>query len=185
MPRQPDPLLKGRILQAARKLFMKGGEKALSMRALATLAHSNTPAVYRRFRNRKAILHALMKRFQQDLYQALLPCTSPQEACERILEFALTHPQEYRLVFIEWFPRFQEPRPNFEYLKTRFAEWLGGSPQDQSSLALGLWAQIHGTAMLLISKAIPVEDQAELRSVFSASVNLLVSNASPIDKSLA
>ena len=178
MPRQPDPLLEGLILEAARKLFLKGGEKALSMRALAKLAHTNTPAVYRRFRNRKAILRALMERFQQDLYQALQPCSSPQEACERILEFALTRPRESRLALTEWFPKFQEPRPNFEYLKTRFAEWLGGSPEDHSRLALGLWAQIHGTAMLLISKAGPAKDQTELHSVFSASVNLLVTNAS-------
>ncbi len=178
MPRQPDPLLEGRILEAARKLFMKGGEKTLSMRALARLAHTNTPAVYRRFRSRKAILRALLEQFQQDIFRALQPCTSPQEACQRLLEFALARPREYQLAFTESFSKIQEPRPNFEYLKTRFAEWLGGSPEDQSSLALGLWAQIHGTAMLLISKAVPVKEQAELRSVFSASIRLLVSNAS-------
>jgi AcrR family transcriptional regulator len=178
MPRKPDPLLEGRILGAARKLFMKGGEKSLSMRALAKLAHTNTPAVYRRFRNRRAILHALLERFQQDLYRAVQPCSSPQEAFQCILEFALARPREYALAFSEWAPKFQEPRPNLEYVKKRFAEWLGGSPEDHSSLVLGLWAQVHGTAMLLISKAVPAEDQAELRSVFTASVELLVSNAS-------
>jgi len=178
MPRQPDPLLEGRILEAARKLLLKGGEKALSMRPLARFARTNTPAVYRRFRNRKAILRALMARYQQDLYCALQPCSSPQEACQRILDFALARPREYELIFAEWFPRFQEPRPNFEYMKRRFAEWLGGSPEDHSGLALALWAQIHGTAMLLISKAVPAKDQAELLAVFSASVNLLVTNAS-------
>ena len=178
MPRQPDPLLEGRILEAARKLFLKGGEKALSMRALARLAHTNTPAVYRRFRNRRAILRVLLERTQQDLFQALQPCTSPQEIGQRVLEFALGRPREYQLFFAEWYSKFQEPRPNFEYLKRRFAEWLGGTPEDHSGLALGLWAQIHGTAMLLISKAVPAKDQAELLSVFSASVNLLVINAS-------
>lgn len=157
---------------------MKGGEGALSMRALAKLANTNTPAVYRRFRNRKAILHALMKQYQQDLTRALQPSSSPQEACELLLKFALARPLEYQLIFDEWFSKFQERRPNLEYLKIRFAEWLGGTAEDQSSLALGLWAQIHGTAMLLISKAVPAENQAELLSVFTASVNLLVTNAS-------
>lgn len=178
MPRQPDPLLQGRILEAARKLFMKGGEKALSMRALARLAHTNTPAVYRRFRNRRAILRALWARFEQDLYRVLQPCSSLQEVCQRTLEFALARPREYELAFAEWAPRFQEPRPNVEYVKSRAVEWLGGSPGEHSSLVLALWALIHGTAMLLISKAVPVKDQAELRSVFTASVELLVSNAS-------
>jgi len=178
MPRRPDPLLEGRILEAAGKLFLKGGEKALSMRALARLAHTNTAAVYRRFRNRKAIMRVLMERYQQDLLRAVQPCTSPQQACQRVLEFGLARPREYQLNFAEWYSKFQEPRPNFEYLKRRFAEWLGGSPEDQSSLALTLWAQIHGTVMLLISKAVPAKDQAELLSVFTASVNLLVTNAS-------
>ena len=177
MPRQPDPLLEGRILEAARKLFLKGGEQSLSMRSLARLAHTNTPAVYRRFRNRKAILLALLKRYQQDLHGVLLPCHSPQEACQAMLEFALAHPREYQLAYSDWFFRFPEPRPNFEYLKGKFAEWLGGSPEDRSSLALGLWAQVHGTAMLLISKAVPPKDQPELHSVFTASVELLVRNA--------
>jgi len=62
-------------------------------------------------------------------------------------------------------------------LKTRSAEWLAGSPEDYSSLVLALWTLAHGTAMLLISKAVPVKYEAELGSVFTASVELLVSNA--------
>jgi len=172
-------------VEAARKLFMKGGEKALSMRALARLAHTNTPAVYRRFRNRRAILHVIMERYQQDLFRALQLCTSPQEACQRVLEFALARPREYELFFTVSLSKFQEPRPNFEYLKTRFAEWLGGAPEDHSRLALAMWAQIIGTATILISKALPLESQAEQRSVFSASIDLLVSNASTHRKPLA
>lgn len=178
MPRQPDPLLEGRILEAAKKLYMKGGERALSMRDLAKLAHTNTPAVYRRFRNRKAILYVLFKRYQEDVYRVIQPSSSPQEACQRLLEFFLARPREYQLTLFEWVSRFEEPRPNLEYMKRRLAEWLGGSPQDYSGLALGLWAQLHGTVMLMISKAVPVEDHAELRSIFSTAVDLLVSNAS-------
>jgi len=178
MPRQPNPFLEGRILQAARKLFAKGGEKALSMRSLAKLAHTNTPAVYRRFRNRKAILRAILEWGQQDLYGALQPCNSLQEVCQRTLEFALAHPTEYVLAFSEWTPKFQKSRPNVEYVKRRAAEWLGGAPEDHSRLILALLALIHGTAMLLISKTLHAKDQAELRAVFTASVELVVSNAS-------
>ncbi len=58
MPRQPDPQLETRILRAAQKLFLRGGEKGLSMRALAKAAHTSTPAVYRRYKSRKQILEA-------------------------------------------------------------------------------------------------------------------------------
>jgi AcrR family transcriptional regulator len=178
MPRHPDPQVEGRILEGARKLLVKGGEKKLSMRALAKLAGTNTPAVYRRFRNRKAILRALMERYQQDLFLLLQPTGSPQEACQCVLEFALARPRQYELIFSTLFSKFPEPRPNVEYMKRRVAEWLGGSPDDHTSLVLALWALVHGTAMLLISKAVSAKYEAELRSVFTASVELLVSSAS-------
>jgi AcrR family transcriptional regulator len=50
MPRKPDPDVEVRILDAADKLLHRGGEKAISMRKVAKLARTNTPAVYRRFR---------------------------------------------------------------------------------------------------------------------------------------
>ncbi|PYP82066.1 MAG: TetR/AcrR family transcriptional regulator, partial [Blastocatellia bacterium AA13] len=53
MPRQPDPELEGRILHAADVLWRRGGEQALTMRAVAQAAGTNTPAVYRRFKNRE------------------------------------------------------------------------------------------------------------------------------------
>ena len=177
MPRQSDPLLEGRILDAARKLFVKGGEQKLSMRTLARLARTNTPTLYRRFRNRTAILRALMEGYQQELSQVLQPCKSPQEAAQRTLEFALARPREYTLIFSSLFTKFREPRPNVAMMKFRFAEWLGGFPEDHARLVLALWTVVHGTAMLLITRAVPAEYEAELRSVFSASVDLLVNTS--------
>jgi AcrR family transcriptional regulator len=81
------------------------------MRTLAKLAHTNTPAVYRRFRNRKAISRSLLERFQQDLYRALQPCGSLQEVCQRTLEFALARPREYELAFVEWTPSSKNRGP--------------------------------------------------------------------------
>src|SRR5436309_2943122 len=49
MARHSDPELEDRILQAARKLWHDGGEEALSMRAVAKAAGTNTPAVYMRW----------------------------------------------------------------------------------------------------------------------------------------
>ena len=71
MPRHIDPELETRIMKAARKLWSKGGEKALSMRAIANIADTNTPALYRRFRNREEILRALVESYQGELQQAV------------------------------------------------------------------------------------------------------------------
>jgi len=91
MPRQPDPDLHERILNAAQKLWKKGAEKTLTMRAVAQAAGTNTPAVYRRFRNRDDILRALLRRIQQDVGDALRPAGSGA-----LLLFARLHSRSQR-----------------------------------------------------------------------------------------
>ena len=180
MPRQPDPQVETRILKAAQKLFLKGGEKSLSMRALAKAAHTNTPALYRRFRSRKQLLGTLVQRTQQDLFAALEPSVSLEDAFQRILDFALAHPHEWQLINMGVFSKVNAARPNFEFIKGRSAEWLGGSSEDHTGLVLALWALVHGVATLLISKAIPSPHETRLRSVANEVVEILVGNASTL-----
>jgi AcrR family transcriptional regulator len=189
MPRRPDPDLEERILNAAWKLWRKGAEKTLTMRAVAKAAGTNTPAVYRRFKNRRDILHALLRRIQNDVGDIVRPCQSAEEACERFLEFALSHPHDYELFYEHAYqlPRppqaartaaLRELRPTMALMETKLAARLGGAPEDHTRLGLALWAVTHGTAMILISKAIPAEYVAELRSVFSSTVEAMVRNPS-------
>jgi AcrR family transcriptional regulator len=184
MPRQPDPHLEGRILDAAQKLWKKGAAKSLTMRAVAKAAGTNTPAVYRRFADREDILRALLRRIQQEVGEALRLCRSPEEACEHYLEFALNHPHEYELFYehAHQLPRpsraapLREHRPTMGLIEQKLAERLGGEPSDYTRLSLALWAVTHGTAMILISKSIPAEHVGELRSVFKAAVETMVQN---------
>lgn len=189
MPRQPDPDLQERILNAAQKLWKKGAEKTLTMRAVAKAAGTNTPAVYRRFRNREDILRALLQRIQQDVAETLQACTRPEEACQRYLEFAIGHTHEYELFYnhahklshparSDHGSPLREHRPTMQLMETKLAERLGGAAEDHTRLSLALWTMSHGTAMLLISKAIPAAHVAELRSVFAAAVETLISNSS-------
>lgn len=189
MPRQPDPLLEERILCAAQKLWKKGGGKALTMRAVARAAGTNTPAVYRRFRNREEILRALLKRLQREISTVVGSCRSPEEACEQYLEFALRHPHEYEL-FYEHSHQLHQPRqpgrvvplreqrPTMALMEAKLAERLGGSPPDHTRVSLALWAVTHGTAMILISKSVPAEHAEAVRLAFRAAVENTIRNAS-------
>ena len=177
MPRKPDPEVEKRILEAARQLYLKGGDQALSMRKLARTAHTNTPTIYKRFKNRRQILAALVELMQQDLFATLEPCTSLQESMRCYLEFALAHPHEFQLVNAGIFSKIQVGRPNLELIRRRAAEWLGGSEEDHTGLVLALWALLHGTATLLISKAVPSSYEDKLRSVSSKTIELIVQNA--------
>jgi AcrR family transcriptional regulator len=191
MPRLPDPDLQERILNAAQKLWKKGADESLTMRAVAEAAGTNTPAVYRRFRNRQHILRALLRRIQQDVSAALQPCTCVEEACQRYLEFAVSHPHEYELFYTYAFELthadrssdagpLREHRPTMQLMEQMLAERLGGTATDHMRLSLALWTMAHGTAMLLISRAIPPAHVEELRSVFATAIETLIQNSSSL-----
>lgn len=182
MPRQPDPHLEDRILNTARKLFVRGGEKALSMRVLARAARTNTPAVYRRFRNRKEILRALLHRTQRDLLAVLEPCRSFGEACQCTVDFIVEHHHEYQLISAGVFMKIEEPRVTLEFMKRRSAEWLGGTPEDHIRLVLALFGLVHGTGMLLSSKTVPPNHEGEIRSAFADAVEVLVANDAQLSR---
>ncbi len=118
MPRRPDPDLEGKILDAAQKLWRKGGEKALTMRAVAKAAGTNTPSVYRRFRDRDDILRALLQRIRLEVAAVLESVFSPEEGCERYLDYALSHAHEYELFFQKEYELFHSARSRRTGVKT-------------------------------------------------------------------
>ena len=176
MSRHIDPEVEDRILQAARKLWHKGGEKALSMRAVAKAADTNTPAVYRRFRNREEILQALVSYYQQEFFKVLQPCRSLPEVGQTYLDFVLGRPREYLLMNSGLIGRVSKTRPNLDFIMERTSEWLGGAPGEHAPLVLALWALAHGAAMLRVSGSVLEESFPALREAFSQAVDILVAN---------
>ncbi len=181
MPRQPDPDLEALILKAAQKLWRKGGEKALTMRAVAKGARTNTPSVYRRFRTREDILRALLQRTRLELAAQVESAPTPEEGCERFLEFAVSHPHEYTVLHQRDFraaARFAG-RPSREAMRRKLLETLGPAPDNHADLLMALWMVIHGTAMLLIEKTIGPKEETEARRVFTTLVARLLQPQPP------
>jgi AcrR family transcriptional regulator len=190
MSRPPDPDLENRILNAAQKLWKKEGAKALTMRAVARAAGTNTPAVYRRFRNRLDIVRALVRRTQLEVGRVLEPCATVEKAVAAYLEYGLSHPHEYELFYQHLQelsgparpgrgPSLRDLRPNFALMERKLAEEIGGAPEDHRGLGLALWAMAHGTAALLLLRAVPPGEEAELRLGFTAAVGTLLRAALP------
>jgi AcrR family transcriptional regulator len=182
MPRHSDPEVEGRILEAARKLWHKGGENALSMRAVAKAAGTNTPAVYRRFRNREEILRALVGHYQQELFKVLQPCGSLQELSQAYLDFALRRQREYELLNSGLVLRVSKTRPNLDFAIARSSEWLGGGPGAHAALVFAIWALAHGTAMLKLSGSVRDEDFPKMRAAFARAIDILVANEKELRK---
>jgi AcrR family transcriptional regulator len=188
MPRHPDPDLEDRILHAAQVLWKRGGDKSLTMRAVARAAGTNTPAVYRRFKDRRDLLRALIRRIQEDVREHLKAGESIEGMAEAYVEYALQHPREYDLFYTharELSPEkgsgrlqpIRESRPNVGLVEERLAKRLGGSPLDHTRLALALWATVHGTTTMLLAQAIPKGHEEELRSACRAAIKTLLEGA--------
>jgi len=153
MPRKADARLEGRILDAAYRLWSKRGEQALTMRAVALASGTTTPTLYERFSNKGDLLSLLRRRARLHLFAAIKPSRTPAQVCRRVLDFLMTHPNDYRLISEDWAIAFaqKEYMPSFEFLKQRLASQLGGKPDQQTPIALALVALLHGTAALLNS----------------------------------
>jgi AcrR family transcriptional regulator len=152
VPRQPDPQLEQRILDAACRLWSRGGEKALTMRGVAKAAGTSTPTLYERYHNRDDILRAVRIQTRVELFAALSRTRSLAQACERYLEYALDHPHAYEMLFDGFAqpPSLHEPWPSFNLMRFRLARRLGGTPRKHTRLMLSMWSLMHGTAMLMI-----------------------------------
>jgi AcrR family transcriptional regulator len=152
VPRHPDPDLEQRILDAASRLWARGGEKALTMRAVAKAAGTTTPTVYERYHDRDDILRALRLETRRELFAALSRTRTLREAFERHLEFALKHNHAYEVLFdgVGKPPSLQEPWPTFNLMRERIARRLGGTPREHSRLMMAVWSLMHGAAMLII-----------------------------------
>ncbi len=152
MPRLADPLLERRILDAASRLWARGGEKSLTMRAVAKASGTTTPTVYERYRDREDILRSLRLRTRNELFAAIRRTRTLRQAVLSHLEFALSHSHAYEVLFdgVGKPPSLHEPWPSFNLIRERVAKQLGGGPRRYSRLMLSLWSLMHGTAILII-----------------------------------
>lgn len=152
MPRHPDPELEQRILTAASRLWARGGDKALTMRAVAKAAGTTTPTVYERYRDREDIRKALRLKTRSELFRTLTRTRTLREAIECQLQFAMENTHAYQVLFdgVGKPPSLHEPWPSFNLMRERLAKQLGGNPRQHNRLMMAIWCIIHGTAMLII-----------------------------------
>jgi AcrR family transcriptional regulator len=179
MPKKPDAQLEDRIINAAYKLWVEGGERALTMRAVARGARTTTPTLYERFKDKGDLLNAMRIRAQRRLFEAIKPARSIAEACRIALEFTVEHGHEYELVAKDWAARFarKEPTPSLDLIQVRLAEQVGGSPGDHAQLALALATLYHGASMMLVDERVPAETASAIKEACVAATNSLVASA--------
>lgn len=177
MPPHPDQHLEERILKVAQNLWKTHGEPGLTLRAVAKHAGTTTPTVYKRFRNREALLRALASRVRDQLNEELFQAKSLEDVHRRYLGWAENHPNEYHLMVRSWTDIFHPdlPRPGRAWYMIQLANRFGGNPEDYAQAFTTIFLLAHGAAAL-ITTTTDTAAQAEIRDKFLFAADSLLKN---------
>jgi AcrR family transcriptional regulator len=100
--------LRERILDAARRIVMREGFAALSMRKIADAIEYSPATLYLHFASRDEIAQALCAEGYAQLLETFVPLAGIADPAERLkalgrayVAFGVAHPETYRLIFME------------------------------------------------------------------------------------
>jgi AcrR family transcriptional regulator len=165
--------LRADILAAAERLLLEtGSEDAVSIRAVADATGVTAPSIYRHFTDKAHLLFEVCAR-QFELLDGAI-----QAACEGIddpvlamqargrayVRFGIEHPEHYRIMFMG--PAYSTPDQWTDVLSSgafaNLVDGLGaavdagaltlGPAPDLQTMALHVWANIHGLTSLLVAR---------------------------------
>jgi AcrR family transcriptional regulator len=185
MPRVLSPAqvedFRERLCVAAEHLFAEHGPGGVTMRQLAAALGVSPMTPYRYFKDKDAILAAVrasgFARFAEAMKAAFAkesePVAQSREVGRAYVDFALGHPDAYRLMFDfaqpneADYPELVEAATNARQMLVRQAEGMIQSGQiegDPVVVAHMLWAALHGAVVLqMAGKLSPEIDPAQLR----------------------
>ena len=131
-----------RILDAARRIVMREGLAALSMRKIAEAIGYSPAALYIYFEGRDAIAEALGREGYTRLLAQLEPLAGIADARERLhaiahayLSYGCEHPRTYELIFMAHKERGRHAGPRA--MRQREVPDATGAPEEPARLACG------------------------------------------------
>ena len=174
-----------RLLRVAEKLFAKHGVAGVSMRQIAQALGYSQTAAYRYFANKDEILVAMraaaLDRFCGHLEAAFDPARDARKNARAVgqafLDFALKHPDTYRLIFFTEnleeaiAPQFPATMTRFRATMTTYVQALvdaGHIEGDVRTLGETFFSAAHGIVMMHMSgllRTVRERDELHLASM--------------------
>lgn len=139
------------ILGAAAKMLERDGVAGLSLREAARRAGVSHSAPYRHFPDRDALLTALAAQGVEQLVKEL-EGRSGRDMAQAYVQFALAHPQLYRLIFAG--RRWPE-------LEARFVRGFAELGSGAGLAGAAAWSLVHGLAQLMLDGNLVQGENAE------------------------
>jgi len=177
-----------KILDAARELFSKEGYEAVTMRKIAEKIEYSATAIYFHFKDKEDLIRELCTHDFLEFAQIFLKIAKVADLRERMrrsatayLDFALTHPNQYRLMFMtppplapterEDLTRGNPEQDAYAFLEANVRELveqklLRPELKDPALVAQTIWAGLHGVAALYVART--GDGWLELRPVKTA-----------------
>ena len=166
--------LRQKILDAARELFAERGYEAVTMREIAKRIEYSATALYKHFVDKEELVRELCRNDFNALaalfIEAAASSSGPYERFTRVglvyLDFAVRHPQHYRVMFMGGLPPVppneqerDDPTHNaYVFLRALTADLLRAGLlrpelEDVDLAAQTAWAIVHGAAALELTLA--------------------------------
>jgi AcrR family transcriptional regulator len=179
--------VKTRVLTAAEKLLRSKGAGAITLRKVAAAVGLTPMAIYRHYKNKDALLDALVMagfdRWETRLAPAVAASTPRAQldnAVRAYRDFALQEPKYFELMFLT--PRQRVPRapaslaatssPSFAILIDAVRKMVA----DPAPVILMVWAAAHGLLALHFSGRFGFDDRVFSRQ-YDQTMGLLVTRA--------
>jgi AcrR family transcriptional regulator len=163
---------RAKILDAARDLFAAEGYEAVTMRRVAEKIEYSPTAIYFHFRDKETLLKELCENDFLTLAQQFGSMENIADPIEKLratgrayLQFGVTHPNHYRLMFMTPHPRLDpdtlrrgNPEEDaYAFLKGIIAQAIAQKRfkpehKDVELIAQTIWAGVHGVISLHIAK---------------------------------
>ncbi len=164
-----------RIMDVARAMFVQDGYEAVTLRKIALAIEYSPGAIYQYFKDKQALIRAIIQKDQQDLRTQIMESMLIEEPRERLIEMArryaqwgISHPNHYLLLLAppsNWAreennlrqdtpPQLERETIKILYESVKDAMRRGvfkDKYTNASLIAATLWAGIHGVIMLEIS----------------------------------
>jgi AcrR family transcriptional regulator len=181
------------ILAAAMKLFLDESFEKTTMRRIAEAIEYTPGALYSYFKDKDEILYALHQRGFDVLFSMMQdavgakddPVAKLRALGETYLRFAFEQPQYYDLMFISsatartiaqresWEPGATSYDMLVQAVKACLeAGRMPGNP-DPSTVALALWASVHGLAALSLRNRLVNVPEAQRQTAITAAFSWL------------
>lgn len=162
-------------MDVARAMFVQDGYEAVTLRKIALAIEYSPGAIYQYFKDKQALIRAIIQKDQQDLRTQIMESMLIEEPRERLIEMArryaqwgISHPNHYLLLLAppsNWAreennlrqdtpPQLERETIKILYESVKDAMRRGvfkDKYTNASLIAATLWAGIHGVIMLEIS----------------------------------